>query len=100
LDGLHGIIKENIKVSKGLKEFINEIISKRNYFMSVIGWMVISTMLYNFTYQLIEINLIFRKGLITEETWSRENSNILNKIVELGMLILVFYFTKTNNIEK
>jgi hypothetical protein len=87
-------------VSKGLKEFINEIISKRNYFMSVIGWMVISTMLYNFTYQLIEINLIFRKGLITEETWSRENSNILNKIVELGMLILVFYFTKTNNIEK
>lgn len=87
-------------MSQGLKDFINEIISKRTYFMSVIGWMVICTMLYNFTYQLIEINLIFRKGLIAEETWSRENTNILNKIVELGMLILVFYFTKTNNNEK
>jgi hypothetical protein len=84
-------------MSEDLKSWFTALFHKKNTFMALVGWMIITTMLVVDFYQLIQINYFFGKGKIDMDAYERLSGLIISGLKEHSIMALLYYFgTKAN----
>lgn len=85
-------------MSDGLKVWFTSLFNRKNTFMALVGWMIITTMLTMDFYQLIQINYFFGRGKVDMDAYERLSGLIISGLKEHSIMALLYYFgTKTGD---
>jgi hypothetical protein len=79
-------------MSENLRNWFASLINKKNTFMALVGWMIITTMLVVDFYQLIQINYFFGKGKVDMDAYERLSGLIISGLKEHSIMALLYYF--------